>query len=173
MDLLGNLRRVLGLGPPRLTIELVPKPCWGRNVRALVSPEVWRGIQGVVFRDGAGRCQVCGWPAAPIAYRPQFECHETWRYDDWRGVQTLEGFVALCRFCHEVKHIGLTQSKGRYAAAIAHLATVNGWSRKAARRYADECVDTYERRSRRTWTQDLSVLYEWLERQGIPSQGPR
>jgi hypothetical protein len=150
-----------------LTIELVPKPCWGKNARALVSPEAWREIQRAVLAEAAGRCRVCGWPAGPVSYRPHFECHEIWRYDDWRGVQTLEGFVAVCRFCHEVKHIGLTQSKGRYAAAIAHLAKVNGWSKDEARRYADDCFAAYERRSRRAWTQDLTVLYAWLRRQGI------
>lgn len=173
MDLLGHLRRALGMGPPRLTIELVPEPCWRKNVRALVSPEVWRDIQRAVFHDAAGHCRVCGWPVNPIAGPPRFHCHESWRYDDWRGVQTLEGFVALCRFCHEVKHIGHTQRQGRYAAAIAHLAKVNGWSRTAALRYADACFQTHERRSRKTWTQDLTVLYAWLERRGFPSNDPR
>jgi hypothetical protein len=171
MEIFGHLLRTIR--PPKLTIELVPKPCWGRNVRTLVSPETWRSIQKAVFDHAGGKCQVCGWPAAPMPYPPRFHCHEIWHYNDWRGVQKLEGFVALCRFCHEVKHIGLARAEGRYAAAIAHLAKVNGWSRKAAFAHADACFDRWEGRSRRAWVQDLAVLCEWLARQRVPPDGSR
>jgi hypothetical protein len=97
--------------PPRLTIELVPRSCWYKNVRALVSPEQWH---------------------------------------------------ALCDFCHEVTHMGLTRTNGRHGAALAHLARVNGWSRRTAADYARQCFDEWDRRSRRRWRQDLALLDDWL-----------
>jgi hypothetical protein len=129
-----------------------------------VSPDRWREIQQTVFDRAGGKCQICGWPGDLPRQRPRFDCHEVWHYDAWKGVQRLDGFVALCRFCHEVKHLGRARSEGRYAQAIAHLAKVNGWSRKAAIRYADASFKTLERRSHRRWTQDLTVLYDWLAR---------
>jgi len=146
---------------PRLTIELVPSPCWGKNVRALVSPDEWQGIQETVFGHASGKCQVCG-------FQGNLHCHEVWRYDELSGVQALAGFLALCRFCHEVKHIGLAKLHGLYRQAIAHLARVNRWSKRAAEKYADECFETYERRSRREWRQDVTALNVARERDGRP-----
>jgi 5-methylcytosine-specific restriction endonuclease McrA len=152
---------------PRLTIELVPSPCWGKTVRALLSPHEWRTIQETVFESAAGKCQVCGWQGG-------LRCHTVWRYDERQGSQALEGFLALCRFCHEVKHIGLTELHGRYPQAIAHLASVNRWSKRAAAQYADGCFETHDRRSRREWTQNLTALKSWLGRdRGAPLQGQR
>jgi hypothetical protein len=146
---------------PRLTIELVPSPCWGKNLRALVSPDEWQGIQETVFGHAAGKCQVCG-------FQGNLHCHEVWRYNEVSGVQTLVGFLALCRFCHEVKHIGRAKVRGRYHQAIAHLARVNRWSKRAAERYADRCFETYERRSGREWRQDVRAVNAALERDGKP-----
>jgi hypothetical protein len=142
---------------PRLTIELVPTPCWGKSVRARVSPHEWRRIQQVVFDRAGGKCQLCGWQRG-------LHCHEVWRYDESAGVQALEGFLALCRFCHEVKHIGLASVHGRYHQALAHLARVNRWSKSWAAEYANRCFETHERRSRREWSQDLTALKAWLGR---------
>jgi hypothetical protein len=162
MDLSSRLLRLLR--PPQLTIELVPSPCWGRNVRMIVSPDQWHQIQKVVFDHAGDTCEVCGWPRDRPPQHSQLHCHEVWNYNDWRAMQRLEGFRSLCRFCHEVKHIGYASTKERYGPAIGHLANVNRWSRRAATQYADACFRTYERRSRRSWSQDLTVLYEWLER---------
>jgi hypothetical protein len=85
-----------------------------------------------------------------------------WRYDESSSTQVLDGFLALCRFCHEVKHIGLAKVHGRYGAALVHLARVNKWSTRAATKYVDTCFKTYERRSRRAWKQDLTALERWL-----------
>jgi hypothetical protein len=80
---------------PRLTIELVPRPCWFKNVRAVVSPDQWDTIRRSVFAGAANKCQICGWRAS--AHRP-LHCHEVWRYHGWTGVQKLEGFLALCNY---------------------------------------------------------------------------
>lgn len=145
--------------PPQLTIELVPCTCWYKNVREEVSSDQWRDIRRIVC-DGAGnKCQVCGWQASA---RHPLHCHEVWSYHERTSVQRLEGFIALCDFCHEVKHIGLARTKGRGRAAIAHLARVNGWSWRRATDYVNRCFDEYDARSQREWRQDLTILDEWL-----------
>jgi hypothetical protein len=148
-----------GLLRPRLTIELVPRPCWHANVRAIVTPDQWNAIRHAVFERAAYRCEICGWRATA---RHPLHCHETWSYQGWRGVQKLEGFLALCRFCHEAKHLGLARTNGREHAALAYLARINGWSAGTAARYAAKCFKEFERRSRRTWRQDVSRLNEWV-----------
>lgn len=147
------------LRPPRLTIELVPQPCWYKNVRAVVSPDQWRAIQRAVFDKASNRCQICGWHASA---RHRLHCHEVWSYHAWTGVQKLEGFLALCDFCHEAKHIGLARINGRYGAALAHLARINGWSRSTAADYARSCFKEFDDRSRRRWRQDVTLLDDWL-----------
>ena len=39
--------------------------------------------------------------------RGRLSCHEIWHYDDDQHVQTLQGFIALCEWCHHMKHLGL------------------------------------------------------------------
>src|SRR6266542_2374238 len=56
------------------------------------------------------------------------ECHEVWRYDDRTHVQMLVRMIALCPACHQVKHLGFANVKGKGTQARAHLARVNGWT---------------------------------------------
>lgn len=137
-----------------LTIELVPQSCWYSNVRSNVSKETWDTLRKQVYRRADYHCEICGgqgdnWPV---------ECHEIWYYDDKRKVQRLEGLIALCPSCHEVKHIGLAGSRGRGSAAAAHLARVNGWSERQARRYIVAAFELWEKRSGYEWALDLSWL---------------
>jgi len=94
------------------------------------------------------------------------ECHEIWHYDDDRQCQTLSGLIALCPSCHEVKHMGFSELRGKKDEAVAHLALVNGWSLQGAFDYVDEAFDVWRERSRHAWQLDIS----WLETQGIKRQ---
>jgi len=145
---------------PRLTVELVPATCWYSNVRSNVPPKIWKVLQQNTFGRANHRCEVCGgrgrrWPV---------EAHEIWEYDDSKRIQRLTGLIALCPACHEVKHIGLAEVRGRLESALAHLARINDWSASEARHYVEECFRLWEQRSRYPWQLDLS----WLSEQGIP-----
>jgi hypothetical protein len=150
---------------PRLTIELVPATGWFDNVRSRVSKEQWDALRRPVFKAAGYRCEICGgrgeqWPV---------ECHERWSYDDIALIQRLEGLIALCPSCHEVKHFGLAMKRGRFAFAQAHLEKVNGWDRRTSNIYIMRVFDQWEARSRHEWHLDLS----WLALRGvvIPTQG--
>lgn len=142
-----------------LTIELVPKTSWYKNVRSNVSKEVWDKLKKITFSRAEHRCEICGgrgnrWPV---------ECHEIFVYNDEDHIQKLVGLVALCPACHEVKHIGLAGLRGKENLAKAHLAKVNNWSIEDAGLYIEACFEVWHRRSCHQWQLDLS----YLERLGV------
>ena len=66
-----------------LTIELVPRTSWYRNVRSNVSREEWERLKKITFSRAGYVCELCGgrgrkWPV---------ECHEVFEYDDKRYIQ--------------------------------------------------------------------------------------
>jgi hypothetical protein len=140
--------------PPRLTIELVPQTCWFSNVRKQVSKNDWDRIRSSVYRSAGYRCEVCGGRGR---HHP-VECHEVWQYEEPAGVQRLLRMIALCPACHEVKHMGLAEIRGRGDAACKHLARVNSWTDAEAARYTENAFLTWQRRSDRTWKLDISAL---------------
>lgn len=145
--------------PARLTIELVPETCWVSNVRSNISNDAWDRIRKTIAKNAGHRCEICGGvgPKHPV------ECHEIWHYDDKKRVQTLQGLIALCPPCHEVKHIGLAGLNSRGKLALEHLAKVNGWSLFEANHYVKEQFEVWEERSRHKWDLDMA----WLAHHGI------
>jgi hypothetical protein len=144
-----------------LTIELVPKTSWYKNVRSNVPAAQWERLKKLTSSRARNVCEICGglgekWPV---------ECHEVFAYDDERHIQTLVKLVALCPSCHEVKHIGLAGIRGNRRRALAHLARVNGWSIEDANHYVEACFELWSRRSCHQWKLDLSYLKQF----GIPS----
>jgi hypothetical protein len=140
-----------------LTIELVPKTAWFRNVRAVVAKEDWDQLKKIVSTRAGYACEICGgrglrWPV---------ECHEVFEYDDARHIQRLARLLALCPACHEVKHMGFAGVRGKGRAALAHLAKVNKWSHADARLYVEACFEQWHRRSCHEWTLDLSYLEQF------------
>jgi hypothetical protein len=132
----------------------IPPSSWYDNVRAAVTRSEWQSIKRQVFAAAGRRCQCCGgrgneWPV---------ECHEEWTYDDRAAVQTLERFIALCPACHEVKHIGLAQARGRFDIAIRHMAAVTGIGQIRCRQIANDAITTAVRRARRKWVVDISHM---------------
>lgn len=142
-------------GPTRLlTIELVPSTSWFNNVRTAVSTADWDRCKRYVRHRSQDRCEICGGrgPKWPV------ECHEVWRYDLPTETQFLDDLIALCPACHEVKHIGFAEKRGRAPQAIDHLARVRGWSTDDAITYAQQCFELWSARSAYDWTVDLSFL---------------
>lgn len=140
-----------------LTIELVPRTSWYKNVRSHVSREEWERLKKLTAERAGRVCEICHgrgrkWPV---------ECHEIFAYDDVTHVQRLVKLAALCPSCHEVKHLGLAGVRGRRAAAIAHLARVNDWSTADAELYAEGCFELWSRRSNHQWKLDLSYLEQF------------
>ena len=140
----------------KLTIELVPKNLWGRNLRSIVPTEKWDVLRRACYRKAGYVCEVCGGKgdAHPV------ECHEIWEYNDKSHVQRLAGLIALCPACHGVKHIGRSGVVGKGEEAFAHLGKVNGWRTVRTRDYVAQAFTDWSNRSRHEWQLDLS----WLDK---------
>jgi len=119
----------------------------------MLPPERWDELRKNTYRRVRYCCEICGGrgPKHPV------ECHEKWKYDDGRHIAKLVGLYGLCPACHECKHIGLAQVKGRLRQAQAHLATVNGISEREAAAMVRDAFRVWEERSAHEWT----VNIEW------------
>jgi hypothetical protein len=119
----------------------------------------WAKCKAFVRTRSGDRCEVCGGrgPKWPV------ECHEVWGYDVTTGVQSLDGLIALCPACHEVKHIGRAEAVGNLDRAMNRLMVANGWDQAQTRAYLAGVWKVWQQRSAREWTLDVS----WLETVGI------
>ncbi|HEY9705549.1 MAG TPA: HNH endonuclease [Allocoleopsis sp.] len=140
----------------KLNIELVPSTSWFSNLRSLLTTEEWDKVRKGCYKHAGYKCEICGGvgPKHPV------ECHETWEYDEAKGIQKLVGLISLCPSCHEVKHIGLAGINGRRDEAVKHFCAVNGCSKEEAEKYISECFEIWNRRSQQDWTLDVSLLDE-------------
>ena len=146
----------------RLEFEFVPEECWYSNLRSVLKSEDWDRVRKDAYARAKGRCMICG-------ARERLEAHESWSYDDEKKLQKLETVVALCRGCHEVKHISRSYLVGRGADAMEHFMKVNGCSQMEYHEALAEANEEYKRRNRvEGWVTDI----RWLEGKfGIKLQG--
>lgn len=133
----------------RLTIELVPSPCWYGNLRKALPKREWDKIRKSVYAEYEYKCGICGTEG-------RLECHELWAYDDENHVQALRGFIALCPLCHRVKHIGLTGKLADegivdYEAVVQHFMKVNECSRNIFEQHKGQAFMQWAQRSECQW----------------------
>lgn len=141
-------------------VELVPMPCWGRNVRSRLRPFVWELIRQDTLEKSGVRCAGCGrrrrhW---------NLDCHEVWRYEDETLTQRLVDIVAMCHDCHEIRHLGFSNVMGRGAKTERRLQSLNGWTPHELEDYLRLAFALWEQRSRNNWRRDIS----WVAEQGYP-----
>lgn len=108
-----------------LTAELVPSTSWYNNLRNVIAREDWDWIRSQVYLQYENRCGICGAGGS-------LHCHEVWHYDDVAHLQALEGFIALCPWCHHIKHLGYAgilaqQGKLDYAKLIGEKRSRYKW----------------------------------------------
>ena len=149
----------------RLSIDLVPRGAWFLNLRSMLLPEQWDALRKETYRRVGYRCEVCGGkgPKHPV------ECHEKWEYDDRRHVAKLVGLAGLCPACHECKHIGLAQIKGRLPQARKHLAQVNEIAVDEASDMIRDAFRVWKKRSEHDWEVDISWANTSISGGGTPS----
>lgn len=140
----------------KLTIELVPRSAWYKNLRTHVGAAKWKTIATRVYQQANHKCEVCGgkgnkWPV---------EAHEVWIFENNKII--LERMIALCPSCHEVKHIGLASIKGRLEVAKKHLMKVNDMTNDEADDYIMEAFELFEERSKHKWDLDISSISQYL-----------
>jgi hypothetical protein len=142
----------------KLTIELIPKTSWYNNVRSHVSKQIWDIIRKKCYELAKHKCEICNSIGG-------IECHEIWKYDDFKHTQTLIGFVSLCSSCHKVKHPGLAKLRGEGKLVEDQLMNINNWSRNQAIEYLINSFNTWEIRSQYQWTIDISFINNYIKKE--------
>lgn len=141
----------------KLLPELVPETAWCKNLRSALSESDWDRVRKSAYKKAGYKCEICGGNGK---HHP-VECHEVWEYQNSsgkRGIQRLKKVEAVCPACHEVKHIGLAQVRGRYNQAIRHMCRVNGISKKKAEAVVVSAMAEWQKRSQIEWDCDLTEI---------------
>jgi hypothetical protein len=138
----------------KLQIELVPNSCWYSNVRNNVTSKQWDLIRKKVYQEASNNCEICG----GRGLRYPVDCHEIWTYDDEMLIQKLDRFQALCPLCHEVKHIGLAQMKGKGERALGRFIEINRLDIDTAIMIKNAVFLEWKIRSSKIWALDIGLL---------------
>ncbi|MBX9919371.1 MAG: DUF2510 domain-containing protein [Mycolicibacterium frederiksbergense] len=155
-ELLPGEDRSFGTG---LFVDLIPTSCWFTNVRSCVAPGDWDRLRKMIYRRADQKCEACG-TGRDVDTGTQLEAHERWHYDAATRVQRLMRLVCLCTWCHESTHFGFAEIRGHRERALMQLVAVNGWTRDLAEHHVRRAFSEWERRSRVSWTLDLSILQD-------------
>lgn len=155
----GKEEQMAALPPLRLSVELVPHPCWYSNMRQVVPRSTWDVLRRQVYAKYHYQCGIC-------QMRGRLHCHEIWHYDDVQHVQTLQGFIALCEWCHHIKHLGLAgiladQGKLDYDRLVAHFLAVNDCRLEDFEHYQRQAFAQWKARNGYEWQTDLGA-YAYL-----------
>lgn len=143
----------------KLSIELVPSSLWFLNPRKAMGRAVWDKLRKEVYAEYKHVCGICG-------TQGRLNCHERWTYDDEAHVQTLMGFIALCDWCHHIKHLGLAgilAGRGEldYERVIQHFCEVNQCTKEEFVHERNLAFAQWDERNRYTWTADWGA-YAYL-----------
>jgi len=146
----------------KLEIELVPQGLWRSSLANLFSRSEWDRIRKEQYKKANYKCEICG-------TEDVLNCHEKWYYDDEKRLQTLTGFIALCRNCHAIKHAGFSMhtEKGKQIfnreELIKHFCKVNNCSKEDFLKHEDEAFEVWSKRSKQKWSQDFGVWNKFIK----------
>lgn len=138
----------------KLNVELIPKTCWGSNLRTKLKKSDWDKIRKEVYTRENMHCHICG------AECKSLDAHEIWQFDEKNHIQKLVGIVGLCQSCHNVIHFENTRMRGYGEQAIKHFMKVNECYGMIdfANNHMSAVAD-YTRRSKITdWKLDVSLI---------------
>lgn len=146
----------------KLTIELIPKSSWDNNLRSYLTGPQWDKVRRKCYEEAGHKCEICGGQDAARLARGHspVDCHERWEFKE--GEVKLVGLIALCPSCHEVKHIGLADSRGRGMIALKHFMKVNGMSEGDSRKYIQGAFTLWQERSKESWTLNVDYLEQYM-----------
>jgi hypothetical protein len=150
--------------PLKLTIELVPTTSWYNNLRKVIPTSEWDKLRKRVYAQYGYRCGICG-------AEGRLNCHEIWEYDDHNHVQKLAGFIALCDWCHHVKHLGfaaILSKRGEldYEKVIEHFMKVNECDRQIFQEQLRKASTQHLERSKHDWHVDFGEYQNLVQGQG-------
>ena len=138
---------------PVLLPDMLPSTAWEANLRMQLSAPEWDRLRKFCYQAAGNTCVACG-----SRGEPHVEAHESWRFDENTGVQSLKGLLCLCPTCHKAKHLGFANRIGRLQQVYERLQWLNDWSAADLERELAKVAARQEALSARRWTLDLSFL---------------
>ena len=133
----------------KLTVDLLPRGAWGRNLSRTLRRKDWERLRDECLERARHRCVVC-WASGRL------DAHEVWEFDIEKRVQRLEDIVALCKSCHWVKHMRFAERSGFGKHAREHFLRVNRCGLELFVAHYLAALDLFERRSGvEEWEMDL------------------
>lgn len=141
---------------PVLLPDMLPSNTWESNLRTLFTEKEWDRLRRFCYSAAGNTCVACG-----SRGEPHVECHESWHFDEAKGVQTLRGLLCLCPTCHKCKHIGLSGRLGMLEAVHVKLMWLNDWTKVDLTRELRAMAERQERLSKVNWTLDLTFLQRY------------
>jgi len=143
----------------KLSIELVPRTCFYKNLRAILSRTDWEKIRKQILLRTNNICEIC----SGKSINRTLDCHETWEFDELTKTQKLKEIRGLCEKCHEVKHIGLAQLKGNFNRARKHFININNISEQEADELIRNAFLKWELLSKYNWNLDTTNVATFLK----------
>lgn len=162
----------------KLSVELVPRPLWGKSLEQRLKHRVWRKLRAEAIGRTNDRSDACG--AGPQERRGRsLHVHEVWTYNDDEHVQTLVGLRPLCGTCSACTHFGRAGAMTAREASIdldamrEHPARVNGIMREQVQEHIGTAFDQWRIRSAGpTWRQDYGEYFALLSAENLKRTKP-
>lgn len=144
-----------------LKIDLVPRTSFYDNLRKVVTKEVWDKLRKQTYSKYKVTCGICGVKGVVL------DCHEIWSYDEAMTIQKLDGLIALCKQCHQIKHYGYSnilaqQGKLDLVVLNKHFMKVNKCSEEVLNNHIDKSFEVWRKRSEKQWTINLGEYEQYV-----------
>lgn len=153
-------------GTYALSINTVPQPLWGRNLRKeKMTKRQWQKLRARLIGERGMLCKTCG---KEVAASRDIRAHERWEYDTSvaPAVARLTGIELVCWLCHAVEHFGVTErlvENGEMRAealdeTIDHFCAVNGVERSAFESHRRDAFARWRELSELEWQIDWGTF---------------
>jgi hypothetical protein len=148
--------------PFKVQLELIPKSCWGSNLRSLLTNAEWDSIRTKVKSEANHACSICQ------TTKGSLHAHEVWSFNDSSLIQKLESVICICSKCHLVKHFGFARVQKKDKEALEHFKVLNACTHDEAMEHVAESFELWAERSGKSWKLDISNLNKFLIKNNNP-----
>ncbi|UOQ44933.1 hypothetical protein MUN89_02980 [Halobacillus salinarum] len=158
----------------KLTME-IRKPVYAqkKTVREAIPRSLWNAVRNDIQSKSDFQCQICG-----RREEGKLQAHEVWDYDEEKFLLILQEIQALCKSCHDLKHIhhAARRTKDSKARALVmqklknHFMKVNACTEADFHRHYRNQVAKSETSLVARSLEDLIELRELREREAFLSE---
>lgn len=150
----------------KIVFEFIPEKQNFKNVRSFLqyregSYKPWKMIRDLCEEQAGGKCVICSKPTPDS--KNATECHEQWGFDEKRKIEKLLNFEALCKTCHEIKHINRffshdEKKNEKFNLLMSRYCELNGISKEQGLKDFQFAVSERKRRNKFEFVLDLDLL---------------